>query len=303
MITMSAFGTHGRMGQQLFQYAMLRSVGDETGYEVALPQIAQLAGFKASPGIGIYDPEIKHRWREPTVRYHREVFDQPDGTDYRGEFPSYRYFERHESLVRREYRIQEEIDKWAAQYVADLPSPVAVLHVRRGDRCMYCAAEDEAAIYQGRMVAVDDALNPATWLIVSDDHEWCEQFLPAVPLVVSPSPWHDLAVMTKCDGHALAKGSAFSWWGAWLAHSQCVVASWPWFQTVESSLDALPAEWLRYTDPPAVGRGDGRKWKRTRLLRGESTYRPTASEIHRPSPARVPATQHPPKRRRRVDYL
>ena len=37
MITFSKLGRMGRLGNQLFQYAMLKSVSLETGYEIKIP--------------------------------------------------------------------------------------------------------------------------------------------------------------------------------------------------------------------------------------------------------------------------
>ena len=45
------------------------------------------------------------------------------------------------------------------------------------------------------------------------------------------SGWTDMCLMTMCKGHIIAN-SSFSWWGAWLAKSEKVVAPSGWFARI-----------------------------------------------------------------------
>lgn len=179
--------------------------------------------------------------------------------------------------IRREYRFLSEIRQWAEDYVQSLPRPIVVLQVRRTDRRLMCAPEAEREHYLRRLEAL--SIKPATLLAASDDPEWCGEFLPEVRWIDSPSPWHDMAVMTLCDGHALSRGSTFGWWGAWLARSSVVVAPWPWFSTVDRSLDALPAEWVKHRERPPSMAGR-RTWKRPCVERAKAFYTPTTPTGH-----------------------
>jgi hypothetical protein len=44
--------------------------------------------------------------------------------------------------------------------------------------------------------------------------------------------------MTKCNYHIIAN-SSFSWWGAWLADSEKVIAPSKWF----GSMSCMPQNW------------------------------------------------------------
>ena len=50
------------------------------------------------------------------------------------------------------------------------------------------------------------------------------------------SPYVDMCLMSMCEGQIIAN-SSFSWWGAWLANSQKVVAPSIWFGPNNSHLD------------------------------------------------------------------
>jgi hypothetical protein len=63
------------------------------------------------------------------------------------------------------------------------------------------------------------------------------------------APHHDMHLMTLGHGHIIAN-STFSWWGAWLAKSGCVVAPRRWFATHGTATDfgtrdRYPSSWLR----------------------------------------------------------
>ena len=69
-------------------------------------------------------------------------------------------------------------------------------------------------------------------LVFSDDPAWCkEQELFAddsIMISEGNDADIDLCLMTKCDYHIIAN-SSFSWWGAWLADSEHVIAPMDWF--------------------------------------------------------------------------
>ena len=69
-------------------------------------------------------------------------------------------------------------------------------------------------------------------LIFSDDTEWCKQqdiFKPKRFFISETgNNLMDMCLMTMCNHHIIAN-SSFSWWGAWLANSQNVVAPKQWY--------------------------------------------------------------------------
>ena len=69
-------------------------------------------------------------------------------------------------------------------------------------------------------------------LVFSDDPAWCkEQELFADDTIMISEGNDadiDLCLMSKCNYHIIAN-SSFSWWGAWLADSEHVIAPMDWF--------------------------------------------------------------------------
>ena len=87
-------------------------------------------------------------------------------------------------------------------------------------------------------------------IIVSDDPEWCgnqELFKPDRFLISdSGNNIVDMCILSLCKYHVIAN-SSFSWWGAWLAESEKVIAPKIWFgsQANLDDSDLVPQHWER----------------------------------------------------------
>jgi len=126
-------------------------------------------------------------------------------------------------------------------------SPIA-LHIRRTD---YITNPNHTALgldyYQKALEQFD---NKISVLVFSDDPKWCSQqelfsddrFL----IAEGNSNYVDLCLMTLCSGHIIAN-SSFSWWGAWLATDNKVVAPFGWFTGSNNehldTKDLIPETW------------------------------------------------------------
>jgi hypothetical protein len=123
------------------------------------------------------------------------------------------------------------------------------LHIRRKD---YVTNPNHTALgadyYEKALKEFDEK---ETVLVFSDDPDWCnEQQLFAddrFMIAEGNSGWTDMCLMTMCKGHIIAN-SSFSWWGAWLAKSEKVVAPSGWFagSNLEhlDTKDLIPEEWV-----------------------------------------------------------
>ena len=87
-------------------------------------------------------------------------------------------------------------------------------------------------------------------VVVSDDPKWCEKQELFAPdrFMISESDDNliDMCILTLCNYHIIAN-SSFSWWGAWLAESNKVIAPKTWFGPAANldDSDIVPEEWER----------------------------------------------------------
>jgi len=151
VITFSRLGLHGRFGNQLFQYSVVKSVALETGYSLKIPNPENYNWQNQKSYLKCYDlkadllePEdlqkIRYRFVEPDhTKFYADVFKVPDDIDFYGYFQNYRYFSKHLPELKKEFVMREEITDKANDYLdsirecGDRDSEIVSIHVRRGD--------------------------------------------------------------------------------------------------------------------------------------------------------------------------
>jgi len=148
MITYSQLGAYGRLGNQLFQYAMVRAVSLERGYELRIPDPSQIACQNQKCQLDQFNIEcqfltqqdlnkLQYVFMEPDhSKFYREVFETPDNIDFRGYFQSYRYFAKHEATIKEDLRLNDELQEFATDYIENLRTnneQIISVHFRRGD--------------------------------------------------------------------------------------------------------------------------------------------------------------------------
>jgi|21_taG_2_1085346.scaffolds.fasta_scaffold00154_25 hypothetical protein len=153
MITFRELGRYGRLGNQLFQYAMLRSVSLETGYEMKIPDPATMcwADVKTQPCLlGNYNikcdyleeadiAKIKYNVTEKLsghTYFNPQLFSVPDGTNFHGYFQNSQYFMKHAPTIRHDLSLQKDLEEEAEEYIQSLKSnneQIVSVHFRRGD--------------------------------------------------------------------------------------------------------------------------------------------------------------------------
>jgi hypothetical protein len=87
-------------------------------------------------------------------------------------------------------------------------------------------------------------------VVVSDDPEWCsdQSIFDSDRFLISESDDNivDMCILSTCKYHIIAN-SSFSWWGAWLANSEKVIAPKVWFGPAANldDSDIVPERWER----------------------------------------------------------
>lgn len=150
MITFYQLGNLGRLGNQLFQYAALRSLGLENDYEIKIPnpiervwhgQKCLLDNFNIeSPYLEEEDIlKLKHSYSEPDyMKYDYNFYNIPDDTNITGFFQSTFYFKKHKEKIRQELQPEEAFLQEAKKNISYLKEnnpgyEIVSLHLRRGD--------------------------------------------------------------------------------------------------------------------------------------------------------------------------
>ena len=261
MIGFNRLGLLGRLGNQMFQYASLRGIAANNGYNWMIPPPPE-GNFKEWEHHQLFYPfELKNLHNlnvqytdgeRPTVKEKSFAFDEdlfnncPKWVNIEGFLQSEKYFKNIEKEIKEDFVFKEEFAKPSRDMIATVEEPVA-LHIRRTDYLKLDHHNSLGLEYYEKALGEFDS--DRTVIIFSDDAEWCKEqklfdgdrFLVAEGNV----NYVDLCLMTLCTGHIIAN-SSFSWWGAWLSNSKKVIAPKNWFSghlEEQDTTDLYCPEW------------------------------------------------------------
>lgn len=240
MIAYNMLGNYGRLGNQMFQLACLISVSDHMGKEAVAPISGQYnVGSRVGDCFKDLDVSVKDAYlneqaaeiySEEVFRYDDKIFDLDPEKNWslRGYFQTEKYFSRCRDKIRDLFTFKDEVVEGANRLGLETEGRVAV-HIRRTD---YHQLQDfhpfpPEEYYVNALSEMGDR----DFLVFSDDIPWCKEqkmFDSDRVSFSSGDQYQDLYLMSNCSSHIIAN-SSFSWWGAWLAQGDRVIAPKTWF--------------------------------------------------------------------------
>jgi len=246
MISFNNLGNLGRLANQMFQYASLKGIARNRGYEFSIPP-ANVFGKRdpvvATAELNIYDVfglDKKNKvglipnqvLMERMHTFDAELFENcPDNIDIFGYYQTQKYFEHIEDEIRDDFTFDSELIKSCKEFLeyTYVFRDVIALHIRRGDYVSNPNHPSQSMEYYQRGL---EMLPDLDVIVFSDDAEWCKQqeIFSSDRFSISEGNTTDadLCLMSMCQYHVIAN-SSFSWWGAWLAKSKKVIAPKNWF--------------------------------------------------------------------------
>lgn len=150
MLTFTELGSLGRLGNQMFQYAALRSAGLRLGFETKIPN-PELKGWHGqncmlgnlnirSEYLSNTDmKKIKYQYIEKDyMNFDNKVFSLPDNTNMHGFFQSIHYFQDFKEEIIKELMPRQQFLDTADKKFQDIKNAnngyeIVSLHLRRGD--------------------------------------------------------------------------------------------------------------------------------------------------------------------------
>ena len=261
MIGFDYLGKAGQLGNQMFQFAAIKGIAQNRGYDMCIPKHNQ----KHHDGIGniltieldnVFDIECQRSTigsdilTEQRFDFDETLFNNcPDNVSLYGFFQTEKYFKHIEDTIRRDFIFKKSIRDDCKEIVEEVfdQDPIA-LHIRRGDFLINSGNHHNLSLdwYEKALKKFDPDREV---IIFSDDIFWAsaqELFKPDRFIISDGnSSYHDLFMMTQCSDFIIAN-STFSWWGAWLANTGRVIAPSKWFGPNNAHLntqDLYPSHW------------------------------------------------------------
>lgn len=234
-ISLNEIGNLGHLGNQMFQYASLQGIANNRNFDWKIPPRSEF-GTRYAIKSNIFnlfylDLDIESHTEitdYPSVLetgngFNRDLFNFcPDNTNLSGYFQAYQYFEKIEGKIKRDFKfISDPFERVVKKNTLSI-------HVRRGD---YLGITGHLPVLglEYYSYALDSVGSFDQAIVFSDDIEWCRSQEIFNGFEFSKADiYSDFKLMTQCDKHIIAN-STFSWWGAWLSHSNSVVCPYEWF--------------------------------------------------------------------------
>lgn len=271
---------HGRLGNQMFQYAAARGLAARLGTSVALDRRGALARGEGVLtrvfDLPLVDPDPLPPMRDQMLRYgfwrlsgraprfRRErglgynpaIESWRDGDYLHGYWQSEQYFGDIADTIRQDFSFPTFSNAQNADMAAQIAdTPSISLHVRRGDYLTLGAhVLCDQAYYTAALTQIISGLaSDPTVFVFSDDPQWAKDNLPlpCTKVVVdfngAETDFEDMRLMSRCQ-HNIIGNSSFSWWAAWLNRNPDKRIAGParWFGDPKLvNPDILPDGWLR----------------------------------------------------------
>lgn len=245
----------GRLGNKMFQYASLYLLRHLFGVRVStldqmftelntsfanivMPHKKQgcfVGNPKGISYMGLYDKLYKAAaqvWTNTTSNLITESL--LDDSYYVGDYPEPRdLFLEHRKLLHSIFKFRDEVKENAIQNINNALQrfnatyhkrnfPIVTVHVRRTDykrhmKIIHNLTQLGTLYFTNAFEFYKKRLKRPVFLVVSDDPDWCRQYLQAkdVLVIASDVPAQDMAVMSLGDHHVTSYGT-FSFMGALL---------------------------------------------------------------------------------------
>ena len=247
MISFNNIGNLGRLANQMFQYASLKGIAKNRGYDFSIPPqqvFGQNDDLVRNSPLNIYtvfenisknniqisrNPILQERMHE----FDEELFRScPDNVDLFGYYQSPKYFEHINDEIKNDFKFSDDVEAVCNEMYESINDgkKVISLHIRRTDYTVNNNHPLQPIEYYQNALTFFDKTDRL--IVFSDDPKWCQKqgmFSDDSILISEGNDADiDLCLMTKCDYHIIAN-SSFSWWGAWLSKSKDVIAPSKWF--------------------------------------------------------------------------
>ena len=260
MIGFNALGQLGRLGNQMFQFASLKGIARHRGFNFCFPPSANknewtdhqlLIPFKLRSTNELNIQYID--FDRPTIHeqgftFNKDLFDNcPDWITLQGFFQTEKYFKHIKDELKKDFEFKDDIHIPCEEMISTLDNPIS-LHIRRTD---YITNPNHTCLGLDYYETALKEFDQQPVLIFSDDTKWCEEqeLFADDRFMISDNEdaYIDLCLMTMCKGHIIGN-SSFSWWGAWLADTDKVIAPKGWFEGSDNShldtTDIYCTDWI-----------------------------------------------------------
>lgn len=192
---------------------------------------------------------------EDSTRYLPQLLNPPPNSYIFGYFGSYKYFERFNDELRKDFRFINKLDEINLKYRENIINSNSVsIHIRRGDYLKHSIYQNVCTLeyYKKAIEYIKKNVDNPVFYIFSNDIPWCKENLKIENVVFvdnnnESEAYRDMQLMHYCK-HNIIANSSFSFWGAWLNNNsnKIVVCPRKFYDMDNAGNDVFPSEWIKF---------------------------------------------------------
>lgn len=245
----------GGLGNQMFQYAIGRSLSEKNNTQLKLDIAGYQKQFGVTPrqyGLNVFNIKedfalekdikkikygslVRQKLRLTSSGYVKEkysnifiknILDLQKDIYLEGFWQTEKYFLMIADIIRKEFSLRNEFNNLDKGLLEVIDNSLSVsLHIRRGDYVANLKTNQfhgacSLEYYQAGIDYLKNRFGSVVLFIFSDDIEWVKDNLKTDQKIIFVSngklkDYEELVLMSKCK-HNIIANSSFSWWGAWL---------------------------------------------------------------------------------------
>jgi GR25 family glycosyltransferase involved in LPS biosynthesis len=248
-ITMINLGKYGRLGNQMFQYALLLKLSNLYNLEIKIPIYEEdficpenttnkyktvIQNYFNLNYKKLTDEEKKISYttiNEEFFSYNNSIFNLKNldkHININGYFQSYKYFDDIKDIIYENYKFNVNLYSSCEEYILSLKKehnlPVVSIHIRCGDLLNYNAYGPPVNYnyIKNAVGYLNSNIGELIIIFVSENNDWVkENILKNINIsnnriyFSNNTEDFDLCLLTLSD-HLILSNSSFSWWGAYL---------------------------------------------------------------------------------------
>jgi len=259
----------GGLGNQMFQYALARSLAIKNNALIAIDESAINADSLREPRLDLLNTKISkdvepgqyQQVAEKGFRFQASVLDLTGNILLTGYWQSEKYFKDIREQLVEDFSIKAPIQTENKKLLKVVEGCQSVsVHIRRTDYVTNSRTNQVHGLcsldyYKKAIEIIDKNVKDSHLVFFSDDIEWVKDNLPEdkkrahtyVDINGEGEEHLDMFLMSRCK-HNIIANSSFSWWGAWLNQNKdkIVVTPTTWFQAKHlDTADLIPETWIK----------------------------------------------------------
>jgi GR25 family glycosyltransferase involved in LPS biosynthesis len=286
-ITMIEFGKYGRLGNQLFQYALLYKLSKIYNCSIKIPiyneeyvcnentidkkktKIHKYFNLNHSElNINKFNKDDYYNIKERNFSFDSDIIEVKNienNINILGYFQSYKYFDDIKNDIINIYNFHENTLNYCNNIINNIKNNrdinIVGIHLRRGDLDNYSGYGPPINIeyIYNSINYIKQYIKYPVFLIMSDDVEWVKNNLIINDELhySNNNEIEDLCLITLCN-HLILSNSSFSWWGGYLNKNEnkiIIIKSienqdyfFDYIVPYENRKDLIPESWIQIKD-------------------------------------------------------